>query len=372
MKKFSFNNFIKTNQKNIFSKNKNITYNRNSNKYNILLFLFPVCILIAVVFFSAFSLLFSGNTEGTVTDELYNKYSNENSFKNRVYGEDQTPNMENQPTPTNEKNPISFFGDSFCISANIQTPSLAAYVSKYTNANLVYNVAEPSDNLELIAARVGAVPMYVSPCDISAKKKNVEITLSNAYGTNIVPGFAKNAGLNPCKINGVEGVIAIENDTLYFSRSESGFESIVTSPAVVTTRAMEMRMDDIAVIMVGNEESYKNIDKNIEICKKIVEKFNSKKYIVVGPVYGNIDNINTINSKLSDAFGNKFLDLYSYLTGDAIAEYSLQNKVSENSTKSKSSLPEVFLSKDKKYFSDIANDIAGKKIAEKLTQLRYL
>ena len=81
----------------------------------------------------------------------------------------------------------------------------------------------------MVAGRQGGVPMIVGPCDIPAKKESVEITLTNEYGTELTPDFSKNGGLNPVTINGVEGVVSSINGKYYFTRSQSGYETLYIS-----------------------------------------------------------------------------------------------------------------------------------------------
>lgn len=355
---------------NIFRKD---VSNGKTGRLDKLLYIIPLVILAGVMVFVIISQIFSAAQSAEVSDELYNKYSNENKFKERVYGEDQTPNMENTETPETEPFAISVYGDSYCISADVHTPSFAAYLSKYTNLGLVYNVAAPRDTLEMVAARVGGVPMYISPCDIPAKKKNVEITLENEYGTNIVPDFSKNAGLNPCKVNGVEGVISLKEDTLYFSRNESGYEAIISTPAAVQTKAMDMRLNDVSIFFLGNDEMYGNSARTVEIYRKIVSKLNTDKYLIVGPVSGSKKEIEEGNKILAEAFGNKFFNLYDYLSKEAVEEYALQiNGYDPDNVENERKLPDIYFSSNKDYFNDQANNIIGKKIADVIKGLNYI
>lgn len=356
--------------------NENLIANSKKNKNKIIdtiLYLIPVGLISLTLVFTIVSKIIPKEAYTPVTDELYNEYSNENTFKNRVYGEGQTPNMENVPTPSNEEFAISVYGDSFCISANAQTPSFPAFISKYTNSSLVYNVATHGDSIMTMAAREGGVPFYISPCDIPASKKSVEITLENEYENQLIPDFSKNAGLNPCKVKNVEGVISKKNDKLYFTRSESGNEAIVDGPTTVTTRAMELRLNDITVFFVGSDSLYKNTDRLIEVYKKVVNNLKTDKYLIIGPVAGKDEEIKNGNEALEEAFGSKYLNLLEYLCRDAVSEYNIEfSSYDRNKAEKMSSIPEFYLAQNKNYFNETANDIVGKKIADKLKELKYI
>lgn len=360
--------------KKLFTDNLKSNKKRSSGINDKLLYLIPSAILIVAVLVSIIFSAIPKEEENHISQELYNAYGNENSFKNRVYGESQTPNMENDPTPANELTPISVYGDSYCVSSNVQVPSFPAYLSKYANSRLVYNVAAPDDSIEMIAARIGGVPMYVSACDIKKDKEDIEILLSNKYGTNLTPDFSKNAGLNPCKINGIEGVISTKDGKLYFSRSKSGFENIITSPTPVVTRAMDLRLDDITVIFVGSDKLFNNMDRVIEIYKSITENLGTDKYLIIGPVYGSADIISNANSVFESTFGKKYFNLYDYLCSEDIRNTKGLDLSDDEIEKAdnKTEIPATFLNENNEYFTEIANDIIGEAIASKLSNLGYL
>lgn len=364
--------FIKNFKRSCLSSSSHNSRGNSADKY---LYAIPLVIFAVVIIYVCISQVIQKNEISPVTEELYNQYSNENSFKDRVYGENQTPNMENTETPENEEFAISVYGDSYCISDNLQVPSFPAYLSKYTNMSLVYNVAASNDSIEMVAARQGGVPMYVSPCDIVSNKKKIEITLENEYGTNLIPDFSKNAGLNPCKINNIEGVISTDDSgKLYFTRNESGYENIVATPTTVSTRAMDMRLNDITIFFVGSDTIYKNKDRLVDIYTKMVNNLKTDKYLIIGPVAGTSEEINNGNEVLANTFGNKYINLLEYLNGDAITEYNIELSDDEkNAITEKNTLPSVYIDvHNKNYFSDTANDIIGKKIADKLKSLNYI
>lgn len=380
-KNMDINNLKKTISHTINDNNKK---SKNSLLEKII-FITPIVVLVAAVAFTVFHVVFKSKNSVDITTELYNAYSNENAFKNRVYGEEQTPNMENDATAPDEELPISVYGDSFCVSAKAEIPSFSAYLSKYCNARLVYNVAAPGDTIETVAARTGGVPMYVSACDIKKDKADIEILLSNSYGTKIVPDISKNAGLNPCKINGVEGVISVKDKKVYFSRSKSGFENIITDPAPVITRAMDMRLGDITIIFVGNDKLYSDMPKVLEIYQHIIDNLKTDKYLIIGPVVGNSEEIKNANLALEEKFGNKYFDLFDYLCSYTPTDSEIALPQSEvEKALGKVEIPDTYLldkspnaqkegEKNKRdYFTEQANDIIGKALSEKLNDLGYL
>ena len=216
--------------------------------------------------------------------------------------------------------------------------------------------------------------MYVSPCDIPARKNNVEISITNEYGTDIYPDLSKNAGLNPCRIDGIEGVIAESDDKLVFSRAKSGDEVIITDDdVIIETRAMDLRLEDITVFFVGSDSIYADADKTIEYYDKILASLKTDKYLIVGPVTGSHNVINDINEVLSEEYGDKYFNIFEFLCTDAIDQERMifTDEELENA-ENRIEVPKAFLSENLNSFNSEGSDIVGRRIAEILDELGYL
>lgn len=298
----------------------------------------------------------------------YMVYSHEYN-KDMVYGEEQTPNMENYPSDQFESLPIACWGDQFNIAPNIQTPSFAAFLSRNTT-KIVFNMAIQNCSLETMGGRQGGLPVYVIPCDIPSKKSSVEVVLKNDYTENLTLDFSKNAGLNPCKINGIEGIISEYDGTLKFTRSKSGFEEIILKPTVVETRAMEHRRGDITIFFLGKDTEYKDINKAINIYDKMISYMESDKYLIVGPISGNADTIKSANTALANKYGNKFFNLYDYLLNKAPKEHSLTITKKGAEQIKNGNLPENYLL-DSNHFNKLGAEITANIITKKLKELKY-
>ncbi len=304
-----------------------------------------------------------------INEENYTAYSHEYN-KDMVYGEEQTPNMENYPSDQFESVPIACWGDEFGMAPNSQTPSYEAFLSRNTT-RIVFNMAISNCTLETMGGRQGGLPMYIMPCDIAAKKSSTEVILRNDYTENLNIDFSKNAGLNPCSINGIEGVLSEFDGSLKFSRNKSGFEEIILEPTVLTTRAMEFRRGDITVFFLGKDTDYKDINKAIDIYDKMIAYLETDNYLIIGPVSGDANTIKSVNTALANKYGNKFLNLYDYLLNKAPEEYSLTITNSGKEQISKGIIPENYLL-DSNHFNKIGAEITANVITNKLNELKYL
>ncbi len=343
-------------------------YEENSSFPERIVIILTILVFAAVVLLCIFKFVFKEEAPEQITPEDYTQFSHENDFSRNVYGEVNTPNMENTVSDPDDPLPISCWGDSYTISSDYTTPSYVAYLSK--NAiRICYNLGVGEGSLEDIAARQGGVPLYVAPMDIPARMNYREIAISNEYGHVPNIDFDKNSGFNPCKIAGIEGILSNFYGTYKFTRSASGFEQIVLEPTPVVTKAMELRRDDITVLFVGNVANLPDSAKTTDIYKKMVGFLNTDKYLVIGPIRGDINKVKEINSALAGAFGNKFLDLYSYLYNDAPKEYQISVNEKDKASIAAGNLPANYINNNS--FSKQGAEIVGKKVSDTLAALKY-
>ncbi len=343
-------------------------YNETSNIPEKIVITLTIIILAAVVVLCILRLVFKEEPPAKITPDDFTEFSHESDFNKNVYGEVQTPNMENTPSDPDGPTPISCWGDSFTMAADYSTPSYVAYLSK--NAiRICYNLGIGTGTLEDIAARQGGVPLYVAPMDIPARMNYREIAISNAYGNVPDIDFDKNAGFNPCKIAGIEGIISNFYGTYKFTRSASGYEQIILEPTPVVTKAMELRKDDITIFFIASEKNLADSAKTVEVYKKMADFLNTDKYLVIGPITGNVERVKELNEALASAFGNKYLNLYSYLYNDAQKEYQITINEEDKPLIAAGNIPANFISN--KSFSKQGAEIVGKKVSDTLAALKY-
>lgn len=336
---------------------------------HIIVFLLSI-ILIIVIFLSVIKggANLIAKKDILTNDDNYITYSHEYN-KDNVYGEEQTPNMENYPSEQFEDIPIACWGDELSIAPNNYTPSYAAFLSRNAS-RIVFNMALENCNAEAMGGRQGGLPVYVMPCDIPAKKSSVEVVLKNDYTDNLTLNFSKNAGLNPCSINGITGIISEFDGTLKFTRDKSGYEEIILKPTVLTTRAMEYRRNDITIFFLGKDTSYKDMNKLINIYDKMIAYLETDKYLIIGPVIGDVNTLKKANETLAQKYGDKFLNLYDYLLNTAPAEYSLSITSKGNEQMQQGHLPENYL-QNASHFNKLGAEITGNIVSNKLKELKY-
>lgn len=267
--------------------------------------------------------------------------------------------------------PVSCYGDSFTNTADDSTASYPGILSVLAQRT-VYNVAVNNDTIYEMAAREGGRPAVVSPFIIPTNKASTEVLVSGQNEKAINFDMSKNGGLNPCKIKGIEGLLSDINGTFYFTRVDSGEEELVLTPTTIQTRAMELRSGDICVFFLGDDDIYETPEKAVEVYKDMVNYLgDNQKYLVVGPVKGEIAELDAANKALATAFGDKFLDLRSYLIKDADTMLKIKLSEDDRVLANNNIVPYVYFTSDGKHFSAQGADAAGKATFDKLTSLGY-
>lgn len=224
---------------------------------------------------------------------------------------------------------ISFYGDGGIIDESTGGYTIPALTGLNFLERYVYIMGNNGETPDTIAARQGGVPMYANPFIIPDSCSPVKITLENEYGEIIVPETENNGGLNPCVIDGVEGEITVDdNGTTFFTRLEDGRKKTVAQNTVVYTRAMTNRVSDIIVVFLKELPEGYPPEKYVEILKKMrdYQKLpgGEKSFYVIGPYTGlNKVSAEGIETALSEAFGEYFINAREYLCGEAIEKYGI-------------------------------------------------
>jgi hypothetical protein len=287
-----------------------------------------------------------------------------------VYGakKDASGNISN----LNDLVAISCYGDSFTNAADDATASYAGVLSMLAQRT-VYNVAADNDSIFEMAAREGGRPIVVSPFIIPTNKASTEVLISNIDGKELNFDFSKNGGLNPCSINGIEGLLSVINGKFCFTRAESGDESLVLTPTKVETRAMSLRNEDICIFFLGDDDIYKTPEEAVKIYKDMINalKSENKTYLIVGPIKGETAVLDEANKVLADAFGNNFIDMRNYLMNDAANDLNITLSEDDTILATGGIVPYVYFN-DSKHLSAQGADAVAYGIYNKLKTLNYL
>ena len=182
----------------------------------------------------------------------------------------------------------------------------------------VVNLGVGGENTVTIGSRVGAVPFSLEAFTIPSGSEPVEIEILPYNGYDITPlmnDTELNAGINPCVISGVEGVISYEDNVegesgYYFTRSTDGEEVSVPSGTNADTYASSAYSDGIFIVYMGTNGGYVSTEDLINQYDAIIglQGANSGKYLIIG-MTAYCGNNEEIETAMAEHFGEYFINL---------------------------------------------------------------
>ena len=153
----------------------------------------------------------------------------------------------------------------------------------------VLNYGVYSDNSSLIAARQGGKPSHIENMnEISASVTPAKINIVDDDGTWEMWCNFGDAGINPCRIAGVEGTLSIDTSdgSRYFTRLAPGAAVCVDDGERFYTHAMiDAKPDDILVIWSGSSDRWDeepDIDAIVRNIDSMLNFSNCEEYVIIG------------------------------------------------------------------------------------------
>ncbi|MBR6451252.1 MAG: SGNH/GDSL hydrolase family protein [Lachnospiraceae bacterium] len=244
----------------------------------------------------------------------------------------------------------------------------------------------------LIAARAGGNPMRLrDDVTIPAGCDPVEtVFISDLHGYEYLllfggdtrwsarADFVGDNSVNPVLLGGIEGNLKAdpETGTVTFTRTEEGEPVSLKAGTQVFFHAMQdKRSDDILVIWAGtNDELHKgNWDKTIRMIKTIIDYTGTDRYVVIGMTHKDfMPQIEEINADFEKAFGEHFLDLYSYLITDALDDAGIEPTQEDREFLKDGYVPMSLRGDMESHFNPTGYRLIGKQVYQKLCELGYL
>lgn len=281
-------------------------------------------------------------------------------------------------------NRIFALGDSIT-AGGYYVPQLNGLVG---DKNLVYNYGAEGDCTQNVARRIGGSPVTITAATtIPADKTKVKIQLSDDYCVTKAKVQQDTSGVNCATINGVLGFVTYENGSYYFQRANAGKTThICAGTAIVTEFSGSYQKGETLVIYTGTNDfnsgnftSKNSVDQYIAKIKAIVDYCGCSNYVVVGITFrGNTpcsnETMKTYDSAMSNAFGDKYLNLREYFIQNA---YEICPDVAKDdsatSDLANGIVPTVFFADGTTHWNrDTGGKIVAKAIYEKLNTLGYL
>ena len=250
----------------------------------------------------------------------------------------------------------------------------------------VVNMGSGQENSATILGRAGVVPFVVQRnFVIPAEVESVTIYLASQNGSTVQPLMAGNAGMNPVTIAGVEGTIArIYKNGQYiyqFTRLEAGEEVAVPKNTEILTAAATEYQNYLHIIWMGAYDQTMSADKMVENVKKLLARQtqNSDRFLIIAPcaLGGSwsaqmVRTLDSIDSAMSQTFGNHYISLRKYLISDGMRDAGLSESKNDATAIKAGCVPESFRSSASGVdMNAVAYELIAKLVYDRMDQLGY-
>lgn len=275
---------------------------------------------------------------------------------------------------------IVAWGDSLTYGVGGNGTSYPSVLSSLVGRS-VTNYGVGGETSATIMGRQGSIPMMVQPTvTIPNDKTPVEVTLVSKDGEQVKPLLqAANEvkGLNPCYIDGIQGELSNNNGKYYFTREVVGNSKKIESAVPIQTNAMtNLNKDDVLLLWMGTNDIPSISDYNsfydtlINKYKTMVNYNGTKKYIILSLIDGNESKWTTLNDKMSEAFGNHFINVHDYLVKNGLNDAKLAGTPQDTTDVSKGRVP-VSLRSDSIHLNQYGYTLVGKQVGKRGQELGY-
>lgn len=290
---------------------------------------------------------------------------------------------------------IVCWGDSLTAGAGGAGVTYPNVLQELINSNLcdpfdlsipVVNMGVGGEDTNTILGRNGAV-VFVTESDIviPGECSPVEIKLLSSNGRPAAPLRQGNKGMDSVTINGVEGVISIEQTsytstdyTYYFTRSKAGDPVTVQAGTTIVTSGAEEYKDYLLVLFMGQNGGYKDIDDLIAQQRAVIEQQTDLKdrFIIIGLHTGTEKERAELEAAMEAEYGGQYINLREYMSTEAIEDAESITGVALNPSQkdlemlSEGAVPECLLS-DTVHFNSTGYELIGNLIYNRMEKLGY-
>lgn len=248
--------------------------------------------------------------------------------------------------------------------------------SALINAGVVssrMNLGVAGGGSQAVASNCGAYGVYLANAvTIPATTDSVEITLNRGVensGNQIIEANRN----NPCYLSGIAGALSYSSSKYYFTRAEAGTQKYVASGTSLLLFGGKIAgQGDIITIFAGtndildtNPSDAKNT-ATIDTIETMVNLSKTGKYIVVSPYMSSVNN--NFRNALSAKFGQRYFDMYSYMSGQGVYDAIAEGLIVSGSQ----SDWETLLLSDGLHPNDVGHQLIAERLYERMQSLGWV
>jgi len=273
--------------------------------------------------------------------------------------------------------------DAYDFYSTIDTSNnVGVYTSgEYEISIPVVNMGSGAETTGTVLGRSGAAPFKVSAdFTIPANTEKVQISITSADGKDVNPLNGGDVGVNDVTVSGVKGTLSLEGNDYFFVRSEAGQTVNVTAGTDLVTQASAMYKDYIHVVWIGTYDGFTSPDDLVAQVKTLLSRqtSNSDRFIVIGlgsykgfwESYN--EKLDGIDAAMSQAFGNRYINLRKYLCSDGLADAGVSATAADRLDLKQGVVPESLRSASGSMdYSAKVYSLLGKLVYERMEKLGY-
>ena len=258
----------------------------------------------------------------------------------------------------------------------------------YTVGIPVVNMGAGPEDTYTILGRAGVIPYVTAEAvTVPAGTEPIPIRFVSQSGKSVAPLTGGSAGVNDVSIGGITGALEIDASSIgsggttgyRFTRSEPGSEQSIPAGTVIRTAATDEYRDYLHIVCVGTYGSYDSADDLVRQTKELLARQtkNTDRYIVLGlcSVKGYTQSayeLDMIDTAMMQAFGNRYINVRKYLSGDGFADAGLSKTYDDSIAISINAVPPSFLSSAGSVeLNGKANRLIGELIFRRMDSLGY-
>lgn len=269
---------------------------------------------------------------------------------------------------------------------DIESLELVSHSSSRTVSLNVVNMGVGGETTNTILGRDGAVPFvtaadFIIPADTSA----VVISMVSSNGKRVAPLRQGNAGMEYVIIDGVKGVINIEQEsctsekyTYYFTREIAGAALEVKAGTEIITSGSQENLNYIPVVFIGQNGGYDNIADLISQQRAIIDhqegnpvnEDGSARFIIVGLHTGTAEDRAELEAAMKAEYGDQYINLREYMSTQGLADAGITATGEDKEMMVVGSTPKSLLS-DNVHFTAKGYELIGNLIYQRMNELGY-
>ena len=244
----------------------------------------------------------------------------------------------------------------------------------------VVNMGVGGENTDTILGRNGAVPFVtVNDFTIPAGRTPAEIVFESENGDPVAPLLQGNAGMEWVTIEGVKGVISIEQESYvsssyryFFTRSEAGGEVFVPAGTELVTQGSTDYKDYLMVLFIGQNGGYDDVEELISQQKAMLahQTANNQRYIIVGLHTGTAADRAELEEAMQREYGDHYINLRAYMSEQAMDDAGLVPTLTDQQSMARGETPPSLMV-DGVHFTPTAYRLIGQLIFERMETLGY-